>query len=450
LVRQRILEWRKAEPPIPNGDSDVERRLEKAIKALGGVMKPRHTSEVFHLISLAEGKDRKTLGYDPTYNLFSILLAHPYYVSRPELGGDRDRMVPLCLEELRKLLNSPVDAWSPQGGSLRYVRASSHPLAVRFMREILRNRSLDTTWRQLAYTSLAGTGDRTALREVLALRDRRRTLPPLREMIGLDQIDETGRRLVPPEGKMRAVGRDPQGVLWGWFGFPFSGAYTDRWLVQREGDRWGNPMLAANVRPEEEIIPDWLERFPSQASELARDTDCDGWTNRLEERLGTDPYRADTDGDGLRDSSDRNPLAAPRPLSEREQILAAAFEACFHFDRVVVPCVVELPEGMKPFELTGWKGVTVTVADRKQSPLRAVWPEGACFARFSPQSEGYGDITAAWGKHDGLFHWNPARTEVKLQIGIGWNPRGGEGYNLHLRQIGTEWVVINWRIAWQA
>ena len=44
-----------------------------------------------------------------------------------------------------------------------------------------------------------------------------------------------------------------------------------------------------------------------------RDTDGDGWSDLLENRLGTDPQSRDTDRDGIDDSADRNPLAKSRP-----------------------------------------------------------------------------------------------------------------------------------------
>ena len=40
------------------------------------------------------------------------------------------------------------------------------------------------------------------------------------------------------------------------------------------------------------------------------DRDCDGWLDRLEPRLGTDPLDPDTDGDGIEDSRDPFPLKA--------------------------------------------------------------------------------------------------------------------------------------------
>jgi hypothetical protein len=43
------------------------------------------------------------------------------------------------------------------------------------------------------------------------------------------------------------------------------------------------------------------------------DSDGDGWDDELERRAGTDPYNIDTNGDGIWDPKDHNPLVAPTP-----------------------------------------------------------------------------------------------------------------------------------------
>ena len=39
-----------------------------------------------------------------------------------------------------------------------------------------------------------------------------------------------------------------------------------------------------------------------------KDSDGDGWTDDQEKLMQTDPYKIDTDGDGIKDSEDPNPL----------------------------------------------------------------------------------------------------------------------------------------------
>jgi len=60
--------------------------------------------------------------------------------------------------------------------------------------------------------------------------------------------------------------------------------------------------------------------------ELYRDSDGDGLTDLMEERIGTDPHKRDTDGDGIPDGRDGVPQVAlvARPSAEAE-VLAALF-----------------------------------------------------------------------------------------------------------------------------
>ena len=57
------------------------------------------------------------------------------------------------------------------------------------------------------------------------------------------------------------------------------------------------------------------------------DTDGDGWTNEQEKIAGTSPYNVDTDGDGIWDPSDPNPLNPDIPPNDRPEPLG--FEAIF-------------------------------------------------------------------------------------------------------------------------
>ncbi|MFQ5842604.1 MAG: hypothetical protein ACE5I8_09225 [Thermodesulfobacteriota bacterium] len=65
--------------------------------------------------------------------------------------------------------------------------------------------------------------------------------------------------------------------------------------------------------PPSDFFPDelyGLEEFPEPEEEEVVDSDGDGWTDEEEERAGTDPNNKDTDGDGIWDPQDPNPLVA--------------------------------------------------------------------------------------------------------------------------------------------
>ncbi len=61
--------------------------------------------------------------------------------------------------------------------------------------------------------------------------------------------------------------------------------------------------------------------------DLRRDQDGDGLTDLEEERLGTDAWDADTDGDGTPDASDHAPLAAEAASTPSDEVWLAAYRA---------------------------------------------------------------------------------------------------------------------------
>jgi hypothetical protein len=67
--------------------------------------------------------------------------------------------------------------------------------------------------------------------------------------------------------------------------------------------------------------------------DLQRDSDRDGLTDLLEDKLRTDPQRADTDGDGLDDGSDSLPgISLKTPTRENAEVIARAVEHLLGYD----------------------------------------------------------------------------------------------------------------------
>lgn len=163
---------------------------------------------------------------------------------------------------------------------------------------------------------------------------------------------------------------------------------------------------------------------------------------RLETPIEGFSATRDTDGDGLPDAVDANPLVAPRALNDREKAMAAAFDAFFRFDSMKPRLgLVDYGPGVKPFELPGWSGGLVPRERFKETGL----PEKVAGKRFSPyafldfQSHG-GNVPTVQGGADG-------RTAT-VDLGVHYGEASGWGVRVTLRKFGDEWFSVDIRPAW--
>jgi outer membrane protein assembly factor BamB len=70
-------------------------------------------------------------------------------------------------------------------------------------------------------------------------------------------------------------------------------------------------------------------------ADLYRDSDGDGLPDRLEKLIGTDPHKADTNGNGLPDGEDKNPLYVEHKLTDEEAIYQTVIEALCQLGRLL-------------------------------------------------------------------------------------------------------------------
>ena len=196
---------------------------------------------------------------------------------------------------------------------------------------------------------------------------------------------------------------------------------------------------------------DWFTEFVGEPG-LTRDSDQDGWTDMVEARLGTDPHNKDTDGDGLIDSEDMDPLAAPRTFGDEEHILEAAFEARFAFvGWGNMPCLVELPDGIQPFEFRGGNWVILAQTTKKVHPIITQINRGIVVVSFGTPRIDFDDgaLPMFGGNPDqSPFIWNKDRKEVMLSINAHYGMLAATGYDVRLKKINGEWIVVDIHMSW--
>lgn len=270
-----------------------------------------------------------------------------------------------------------------------------------------------------------------ARRAALATFDRTRTtdLMPSTPISALD-----GRRSDANPFGLRELSRarDEQGTWWLAALCDYLGGPNHLWFAQsRDGKAWEKPAFAADLhllldrvgRAEltcrgtdlaielkgERWVPyrsdsaAVTQRVVIPVADLYRDRDGDGLPDRLEEQIGTDPANPDTNGNGIRDAQDPNPLYRAHPLSDEEGIYAAALEGLCQLGRTAAPrhepgrlndvpsllgrasgvLLLPAPPGSPSIEVRGHPGTAVCrpgVSAREA--LRAGSP--AMFVRFTP------------------------------------------------------------------
>lgn len=159
------------------------------------------------------------------------------------------------------------------------------------------------------------------------------------------------------------------------------------------------------------VEEDQLLRIPMAS--LVRDSDGDGLTDLVEERLVTDPDNADTDGDGVTDADDLQPLesaaaAQPDPLWEKTLRDALAQEAR------TLAARQGLPHALFVFGEAPLPRLTASAVDAG-AKVQGAATTSSTPAPAGPRQRGFvirlpGAAVAAWSKKLGLMY--PADIDV--------------------------------------
>ncbi|MFI5386094.1 MAG: PQQ-binding-like beta-propeller repeat protein [Fimbriimonadales bacterium] len=421
--------------------------------------------ELYHNLGDVLGK--VTTRHDTQGMMDALDKAKPKSSAKPLLltmlgqFGDPKDVTPYFLKELEGTKTPGFEMYESNTYVARtYIASSSDPRAVAFMIKQLQDPKGDGELKFEAYTHLAGTGGPDGLKAVLAERNHRKLLRPVsdRALSGYLNAGEFGTKTNP-------LGEEPdaQGRTWGLIQSGVLGGSGDLWLAEKVNGQWTNavfsgvtlgsgtqrksdankPKPTVKGRTAEELAKGaWFVALVG-SPDLAKDKTGCGLTDIEKRRLGLDPNQKDSDGDGDPDGVDPWPNAPYRTdLSDAEQVLAAAFEARYHFDESEGVGIFSAEPGMRPFEMPGRRGTMMWVASGSSSPLSDLWEQGVAFIGFRSADR---DEKKPWEQR--LITWNVSHTEARVLISTYFGGLNGTGYDVVVRRFGRDWVCVSMRMA---
>jgi hypothetical protein len=290
------------------------------------------------------------------------------------LKGSPSLRIPSLVEKLRH--NAEYDS---SDDYIEAVARSKDPKAVELMLDVLGNPEALKRRRHYAFMFLAKTGGKRGAQAVRKARHKREARKVWYDCISLSELKEE-----PIGDSLLATQKDAKGRIWVLFRSSVLGNYTDLFIVEKRRAEWGKPLFTGawaqksewdsrpqpttfrGIKIKDLVATEWIKIFPDDPI-LQTDSDGDGLTDIVEERLGTDPKRVDTDGDGLSDAVDPCPNAPPRRLGDTEKIISTCIEAwCFEQDYSHPAALVV--ENVKPFELYGYPGTLVWQQSDAKTP----------------------------------------------------------------------------------
>lgn len=395
--------------------------------------------------------------------------------------GDK-RALPALRNALRKQREATSGGGGgvldPVGALVRAVGVTGGVDVIPTLRQVLMDASLIHDLRREAWVALGrlGTGDAlAALGELRAsVSSGARSFEPLPITVravtraGEDNDPDAQRDDLRAETSLAVP--DPAGGTVVVSLAPYLGGYNDVWIWRSpDGKTRGRPLFTGLTwgqrAPAKFLAFERMDMSSSGASltllapeesrprnvallwsDLEADGDHDGLTDRVERRLGTDEARKDTDGDGVADGEDTNPLAPARvDLTDKQKILREVFFTYFAFFRQRGLVVVD--RGIDdPLEYPGRRDPVLTL---RREAIRKLQSEVGLHAI---DYVGFGGPFKAAARREDT----DAASEVEIDgndARVGFDVfRGGEsgvGYSVTLRKVAGSWIVTAFDEAWR-
>ena len=375
-------------------------------------------------------------------------------------NGEKDKTVEWCLKLLDQIASDSdlyQIAW-------RYLADSKNPAVIEYITTHISSENTCKYACNDMIGDLSNTEIRKEVDNLFARNKPDRSIPSLYHFLQMDELSTVPVKrkdrlhqilCCPPE--LLELRKDKEGNLWGLIQSFILGE-NDFWLAKYDGALWTDVWFIG-ISKETVDKKSWNSALMKE-SDISKDSDGDSWTDLVEKRIGTDPHNPDTDGDELKDSEDKNPLVAPRALSEIEQIVANALDCFFKYKSLIqigkeayggksnpyigvkVPVLVELPKGVEPFEIPGATWISVTA---KSGTHHYIGSQSMLLRFPPPWPEFIPELKNERGHRileNNFILWNEDRTEVTLNLEEYHGELAQRWYDVLLKKVNGQWLVI--------
>ncbi len=354
-----------------------------------------------------------------------MLLFFMCYVS----AGDKSE-----LDSLKAALLEKASSFDDSLKAINRLGEIGSPKAVDILLKFLTSHNGDRKLKQRALVTLGKIGTKYAIKAIEKFerwsRKRFTDPPPFR----FGKKDFAIDHFQPHNLRALARTTDDKGKEWAIF-FWYRYGRWDLWLTSSiDGDRWSQPILLdlpglrgevrGDFRWELSVNGDFIGitiDIKSQISRYLSDSDGDHLPDIVERRLLTSPVNPDSDGDGIIDGLDSNPLTPKHKGSGdiveiRQAVFSALFATSNSQDAIVI---VERGDFAKQ-EYYGYSGFVL---------------------RSSKIRRGFVNITKVEVKVE-----NPSLATAEI---VDWEGLlAASGHKAKLRKIHGKWVVVEFQRSW--
>jgi len=170
------------------------------------------------------------------------------------------------------------------------------------------------------------------------------------------------------------------------------------------------------------------QQLPLSIKEIEKDSDSDGWTDVEEKRLGINPNKQDSDGDGIPDGRDVCPNFALSDEDKNDEEIKIFQKAVFvTFGLSGSRHLLLVDPKVKRVHVRGYAGPVIYGQDVKS---------------WSKEHQ-YGAVYVSW-----RIRKRPSDSEVVVEITDYEGPLAAGGQDIRLRKFNGEWIVVSRRPTW--